>query len=559
MLKICTVLFVASAGAVMPAAAASQSDIARLLSPYAQPASPVAADSPESSPAPAHLLATCPHLAQLRTAGIAEALVTLYQHGEYAPLWEDRYRRDALLAELARLADDGLYPADYPFSQQISGELDLCAELQVSSEYLQALEHLARGRFDQQRLEPMWAPEEAGNDRPALSDWMREDLTDVSAAFEAARPDLGLYLDLRRAYVRLRDERPEYEPIADGELVRPGEQDPRVMQLATRLRAAGYLPAPSPTAAQGGADEALAQMPADAADQPPADTLGPELEAALRHFQEDNGLKTDGVLGPNTLAALNLPLQDRLDIARINLERLRWIHAMLQDEVLLVNSAANLLRQYQDGERVWQTRVITGRPGRETPLLESRLNRVTLNPDWTVPPTIRKEDMIPAIREDLAYLERKGLIVIDYQGNRLDPQTIDWHDPRGIMLRQPPGPRNPLGQLVLRFDNPLAIYLHDTPDRHLFSRSQRNISSGCVRVEGVEQVADTLFSRMDASKRARVERQRASRTTHQVAIEQGPQVILGYWTAEADNEAQLRLTQDPYGKDPALLAAFADR
>jgi len=127
------------------------------------------------------------------------------------------------------------------------------------------------------------------------------------------------------------------------------------------------------------------------------------------------------------------------------------------------------------------------------------------------------------------------------------------------MLRQPPGPRNPLGQVVLRFDNPFAIYLHDTPDRHLFSRSQRNISSGCVRVEGVEQLADTLFSRMDASKRARVERQRASRTTHQVAIEQGPQVILGYWTAEADSEGQLRLTQDPYGKDPALLAAFADR
>ncbi|MBL4833311.1 MAG: L,D-transpeptidase family protein [Pseudomonas sp.] len=558
-------LFVASMGTALPAIAASQDDIARLLGDYHRTSDSSTLESGTSVPRPEQLLESCPHLAQLRTTDISTALAALYQHQDYAPLWNEPHRRDALHAELARLVDDGLYLADYPFSQQISGDLDVCAELRVSSEYLLALEHLSSGRFDQQALEPMWRREKTATQASATSRWMHEGLTDINAAFDKARPDLGLYLDLRKAYVRLRDERPEYEEVAEGELIRPGEQDPRVPQLAARLRAEGYLAEPETAEVKL---DSSSEAPVDSGDSLPendqsgvqaSNILNPRLEAALKQFQEDHGLKADGVLGPNTLTALNQPLSDQLDIARINLERLRWVNAMLEDEVLLVNDARNLLRHYQQGDLVWRTQVITGRPGRETPLLVSRLNRITLNPDWTVPPTIRKEDMIPAIREDLGYLERKNLIVIDYQGNRLDPQSINWYDPRGIMLRQPPGPDNPLGQVVFRFDNPYAVYLHDTPNRHLFSRAQRNLSSGCVRVEGADVLADTLFSRMDASKRARVERQRASRSTHQVAVEDGPQVILGYWTAEADANGRLLLSQDPYGKDPALLRAFANR
>jgi murein L,D-transpeptidase YcbB/YkuD len=112
---------------------------------------------------------------------------------------------------------------------------------------------------------------------------------------------------------------------------------------------------------------------------------------------------------------------------------------------------------------------------------------------------------------------------------------------------------------VFRFDNPHAIYLHDTPNRRLFSRVQRNLSSGCVRVEGVDILASSMFSRLSDSKRAQVERQRASGLTHQVAIGNGPQVVLGYWTAEADDEGRLLLTQDPYGRDHALMDAFANR
>lgn len=562
MLKICTVLFVASLGPATSAVAASQDDIARLLSRHisieqsGNSVDNAAADTaePEMQPPAQALSDACPHLAQLRTVDIATGLAHMYRHNDFAPLWDDQGRLATLHQELEKLADDGLTADDYPVHRQVTSPLDTCAELRLSSEYLLALEHLGTGRLDQQAHEPMWRRANIEEETPAIIRWTRGDLSDVTAAFDQARPDLDLYLDLRSAYIRLRDEYPEYAIIPTGELIRPGGQDPRVPLLAERLRAADYLEEPEPVEPTPLADtgqEPRQNQPATA-DQ----TLDTTLEQALKHFQSDHGLKADGVLGPNTLSALNMTTGERLDIARINLERLRWINALLQDDVLLVNSARNELRHYQQGKVSWQTTVITGRPGRETPSMVSQMNRITLNPDWTVPPTIRKQDMIPEIRKDLGYLERKNLIVIDYQGNRLDPQSIDWYDPPGLMLRQPPGPDNPLGQVVFRFDNPHAIYLHDTPSRHLFSREQRNLSSGCVRVEGADALADMLFRRLSDSRRAQVERLRASGKTHQIAIDNGPQVVLSYWTAEADQAGRLLFTPDPYGKDSALMAAL---
>lgn len=557
MLKICTVLFVASICTSAFAQPTNQTELAEIFRGSA-PASPdTTAAEPEAERVQTPGLAeTCPQLAQLRTIDIETALYALYKANEFAPLWNEQQRLEALRNELAALADDGLSPADYSFSQQVSESPDICAELRTSSEYLLALEHLGSGRLDQQAHEPIWRHEDATPAPPPVDEWARKGLRNLNAAFEQARPDLGLYQDLRAAYIQLRDEPPEYQIIPPGDLVRPGEADPRVSLLAARLTGEDYL-SEAQQKEETSAEETAPLLNPESEPEP-ATTLNPTLADALERFQENHGLKADGVLGPNTLAALNMPLEERLQIARINLERLRWISALLLNDALLVNNALNQLRHYQNDEIVWQTKIITGRAARETPLLVSQLDRITLNPDWTVPPTIRKEDMFPEIRKDLAYLKRKNLVVIDYQGNRLDPETINWNDPPGLMIRQPPGPDNPLGQVVFRFANPFAVYLHDTPDRHLFSRAQRNISSGCVRVEGADELADMLFSRMDTAKQKRVESLRSSNNTHQVAVADGPQIILSYWTAEADDQGRLILAQDPYRKDPALLKAFAD-
>src|SRR5690606_31738059 len=195
-------------------------------------------------------------------------------------------------------------------------------------------------------------------------------------------------------------------------------------------------------------------------------------------------------------------------------------------------------------------------PDRATPMLDSRINRVTLNPSWTIPPTILKEDKLPQIRSNPAYFSERNMQVLDHQGNQLDPAQIDWHNPRGILLRQPPGPDNPLGRMVFRFDNPFAVYLHDTPSQSLFARAVRNVSSGCVRVEQASELADYLFYTLDQQQRERIEQRMTSGRTHEIAVRNGPQVLLTYWTAEALEDGSLRFSPDPSHKHEPLAQEY---
>jgi len=163
---------------------------------------------------------------------------------------------------------------------------------------------------------------------------------------------------------------------------------------------------------------------------------------------------------------------------------------------------------------------------------------------------------LPAIRANPNYFAERDLQVLDFQGNRLDPMGIDWNAPQGVMLRQPPGPTNPLGQMVFRFENPFAVFLHDTPSQSLFERAARNVSSGCVRVEQASELADHLFDSLDARQREQISEKLATGNTHEIRVKDGPQVILGYWTVQVLEDGKVRYLPDPYAMDPALGKAF---
>ncbi|WP_373288207.1 L,D-transpeptidase family protein [Halopseudomonas pertucinogena] len=181
---------------------------------------------------------------------------------------------------------------------------------------------------------------------------------------------------------------------------------------------------------------------------------------------------------------------------------------------------------------------------------------MTLNPSWTIPPTILREDKLPQIRSNPAYFSDRNLMVLDTEGTQLDPASVDWDNPRGILLREPPGPNNPLGRMVFRFDNPFAVFLHDTPSQALFARAVRNVSSGCVRVEQADELADYLFHTLDNHQRDRIQQRMDSGKTHEIRVENGPQVLLTYWTAEGTADGRLRFTPDPYGLDAPLIRAY---
>lgn len=536
MLKKCTVLFV-SCFTCVAAIAQTENPVSVALTPIQQV---LAGDGPIPCKLPA-----------LRSQPMDEALNTLYQNGAYISIWQDRDRVDSWLAELQKLSSDGLNPEEYIAPAAPDAD-PVCTELHFSAHYLLSLEHLSRGRLDQQRHESVWEP---SSQLPQVQVEIARlgivGLEDMSRAFELARPSVPLYQHLRDAYQRMGNKVPGFMPFPDGALLKPGMADPRLPQLMQRMVLSGYL---EPQASAGPIDQPVMPEPRVITGYPLL--YGATLQQAVRAFQTDHGLQPDAVIGPQTIAALNISPQQRQQQVRINLERLRWLDARRQHHSLLVNTAGSKAFLYEGDELRWHSRVQSGTPDRATPFIDSRINRVTLNPSWTIPPTIMREDKLPQIRANPAYFAERNLMVLDSQGRQLDPAAIDWYNPRGVLLREPPGPNNPLGRMVFRFDNPFSIFLHDTPSQALFARAVRNVSSGCVRVEQADQLADYLFYSLDNQQRERIEQRMASGKTHEIGIRNGPQVLLSYWTAESTDEGQLRFTPDPYGLDAALIKAY---
>ncbi|WP_019340858.1 L,D-transpeptidase family protein [Stutzerimonas stutzeri] len=518
-----------------------------LLAPWLAMAEPVAESARPVQDVLQNLPNACGQpLSDLDATALAR-LSELYQRKHYEVLWTSYAQIDALLEQLEALANDGLEPATYhpeTIRRAMHTATDeplhrACSDVLASHAYLSALGHLAQGRLSQDRIEPVWHSADADETALAEAQLMaiaRDGLKQLEHAFNKARPSLEQYNNLRKAYARLRDQPvPVWQPIPAGPALRPGMSDPRVPLLRQRLSADGYLPA-------------AAVVPGDSDVRYSA-----PLVDALKAFQRRHALQDDGVLGAGTLTELNATPTDRLNQLRVNLERFRWLSADIEPRSLLVDIAGGRVIYIRDNSPRWEARTQVGRDTRQTPSIKSTVTRITLNPTWTVPPTILREDKLPQIRENLDYLAQHNMQVLDYQGQVLDPATIDWSNPGRILLRQAAGPDNPLGRLVIRFANPYSIYLHDTPSQGLFARSQRTFSSGCVRVESVMQLVDLLLS---GDERERVAQLLETGQTYEYRLAEPTPILLAYWTAEADSRGLPRYRPDVYHRDRRLLAAL---
>ncbi|WP_347905322.1 L,D-transpeptidase family protein [Pseudomonas purpurea] len=479
----------------------------------------------------------CPTLAA-RLDGPAQTLLqAFYLQQNNVLIWSVDGRLPALQAQFQQLADDGLDPARYNLVAGPAVGNATCTDITISQHYLQALQDLRYGRLLQARFEPLWHAQQLQHDRNAeVLAIAGPGLQDIASAFTQARPDLEQYQTLRRLYSQQRQRvLPQWTTLASGPLLRPDMQDKRVPELAQRLFSEGYLTSVS---ARDG------------------NTYDTELVGAVKSFQQSHSLQADGVIGPGTLTELNVSPAVRREQLRINLERFRWLAQDLEPDSLLVNIAAAQLTVYQGGRPVWQTRTQVGRAERQTPMLKSSVTRLTLNPTWTVPPTIMREDKLPEIRRDQTFLNRQNLQVLDSDGHPLAVDEIDWENPGNILLRQNAGPKNPLGQMAIRFPNPYSVYLHDTPSQALFQKGPRAFSSGCVRVEHALQLRDLLLS---PAERARTDVLLATGLTHEFRLAAPVPILLTYWTVQVDSQGQLLYAPDIYGRDAALLTALGTR
>ncbi|RCW85364.1 L,D-transpeptidase family protein [Phyllobacterium bourgognense] len=216
------------------------------------------------------------------------------------------------------------------------------------------------------------------------------------------------------------------------------------------------------------------------------------VDAAVKRFQSRHGLPADGVMGQYSIAAMNVSADIRLGQLHTNLERLHKLASEDQGpRYVMVNIPAAQIEAVEAGRVAQRHTAIVGKIDRQTPILDSKIQEVILNPYWTAPKSIIQKDIIPLMRKDPTYLTRNKIRLFNEQTREeIAPETIDWNtdDAMKLMFRQDPGKINAMSSTKINFPNQYAVYMHDTPQQGIFNKLMRFDSSGCVRVQNVRDL-----------------------------------------------------------------------
>ena len=472
-----------------------------------------------------------------------------YRARGYAPIWVEGTdltpRGIELVNGLARAYEDGLAPTDY--LNRIAGFTDVATredatrlELAMTDVFLEMGQDLYSG---------MTTPSVTASDivirkkRVDWGQWMQLAARDgVRETYRRLRPNHPQYAQLRQMLQGYRTLmiKGGWKPVTAGPTLEPGDTDLRVAQVRRNLRARGYDQVGAATGA----------------------TYDATLAEAVRHFQERHGLVVDGLVGPGTVAALNVPASERVRQLAVNLERWRWLPRNLGRRHVLVNQAAFELF-LKDGDRtVDNRRVIVGKPYHKTPIFSDSMVYAEFNPTWTIPRSILGKEMLPKIRRNPQYLNDKGYTLYTSwkrKAKPVSPFAVDWSSVSAkrfpYRVVQGPGPQNALGRVKFIFPNKFAVYMHDTPSRNLFSRTERAFSHGCIRVHEPLDFAAKLFALQGGMEPAAIPALVASKRTRRVNLDRKLPVHLAYFTAWVDERGVPQFYDDVYGRD-RMVARF---
>jgi len=453
------------------------------------------------------------------------AIETFYAAHNYAPVWirDGRLTAQAKAAVgvLKNAADDGLDAADYPVPEfgTINGADALAAgDLKLTESVLTYARHLAVGRIAPTRVT---AEVEYGEHTPDPDDVLKKvaSAADAGAAIESYNPPSQGFHALKAKLAELRSANASAEVdqnrISDGRTIKFGMKDPRVPLLRDRLGVHG--------------------RPNDMA-------YDKALYNAVRSLQFRKGLKPTGIIDGRTIAAINGPKPGDI-VARIraNMERWRWLPRNLGSTYVMVNIPDYTLKVMHDGRQVWTTKIVSGKPQTPTPLLSAPMHQVIVNPSWYVPQSIIQNELLPAYASDPQIFDRMGLEV---------KQGPDGH----INVVQPPGAANALGRIKFAFPNKFQVYLHDTPEKKLFSYDKRAFSHGCMRVEDPTKFGEVMLSLAMSG---------PTPDEHQIQhmfgqdektynLQKQPMVHLTYQTVFVDDAGKLHVDEDLYGFDARI-------
>lgn len=480
---------------------------------------------------------------------------TFYQRRDYQPAWlNERGRPGPLVESLLRAIDnavlDGLRPESYhsrelhdllrslriAYAPTVRQLADI--ELLLSDAFLTYAQHLLAGRLDPRQVDNDWILQPRSENLALVLDdaLAQRDIEAALARLLSPHPD---YAKLRAALAEYRQLAGDggWPMVPSGERLEQGDQSPGVLALRARLRASGDL-----------VDTGNDSMDFDA-----------ELDRAVRRFQARHGLTVDGIVGPRSIGALNVPITTRIQQLEVNLERLRWLPADLGRRHILVNVPGQYMSVVEDGRRVLDSRVVVGQRSRATPIFTGEMSYLVFSPFWHIPRSIAVRDKLPLLQRD-PYALQADRIRIFRAGQEIDPGTVDWHSVTtrnfNFTLRQDPGPRNALGGVKFMFPNHHSVYIHDTPSRSLFNRSQRALSSGCVRTDIPLELAQYLLRDQESWTTDRIRAAMQRTRERRVDLTETIPVHLQYWTAWADTDGTIHFRDDIYGRDSHLAQAL---
>ena len=471
---------------------------------------------------------------------VLEAVRRAYAQRNYAPLWTPQSAA-AFREEARTLRDHGIVAEDV-FTAKLDKRVDALgagspkarakADLNLTLAAARAARALSAGLGDEGETVTDGVAPQSG-----LVDYLQR-------AGEGERGLLADYAPTHPQYAKLQTALADYKALArtggwsrlpDGDLIEPGDTDPRVSALRTRLRAEGF----------------------DVPDSPTPDLYDADVEAAVKDFQSRHGLEQDGLVGGNTLEALNESVHSK--VARISDTLHRWRrHGDMGERFVLANIPSYTAQGWNGGVKEIEMRTVVGKPQHATPVFSDTVEYVVANPKWYVPVSIARRQKLSKLRRNAAYAPRNGYQVVSREtGQAVSAASVNWNDPDVLSryrLVQQPGDNNALGEMKIIFPNQYSVYLHGTPTTHLFDEAQRAFSSGCVRLEDPEAMARWIAKYDEGFTPGEVSDQLDSGERERMYLDGGMPVHITYFTVTADERGPV-FHRDVYDRLDDVKAA----
>ena len=410
-------------------------------------------------------------------------------------------------------------------------------DLKLTNAYMSFASDISTGKVNPEDLNVVW---ETNTEHRNFSEYLKRAIENnkVEESLINLRPAHKQYKLLVEAHKKLSAKKNNGSWILPGNNIptlEEGDSLPEVVHIKKRLSSSGYLVEDDSSYI----NSLLFDM---------------QLTLAVKNFQRHHGLKADGVVGANTLAEMNKPIEYRLAQIRLNLDRLRWLPNSVGNRDIIVNIPDYKLQYFENNELAQEMGVVVGKTANYTPALKDTITYLVFNPTWNVPYSIATEEMLPKIKADPSYISRNNFKLLRgsyLSDDEINPDSVNWYeitaDNFPFFIVERPGNGNALGRVKFILPNNYSIYLHDTPADHLFNRSKRDFSHGCIRLEKPFLLAKLLLESEMTS--YEIDRMLASNETQTVVLDKPVAVHLVYQTAWIDDFGELQFRNDIYGFD----------